>query len=187
MGELLFKLLGIRHYKVLLYSDNIYVGKIVQKFEGNRFIKSKKYGWYITPFSSLEYFIHGSEYRLNYNVDFIKALKPSYNKFDFFEKKNLNIKDLKTLKTELWDSLNKSMQLSPEYIEQVKQRVYTTSDIITFKFPTVTPLELQELMSGEDIKNIMKTDKPDYSWLALPMLAGFILIGIVIFFIGIPK
>jgi hypothetical protein len=187
MSEIMYKLLNIRFIKVLLYCDNDYVGKIITKDQGQEFIRHKRFGTYILPRTNIAYFRHGTEKRINYNVDFIQPLIPKYNKFDFFDKKNLDIRDLKRLKVELWDSIDKTTKLSPEYISELKERTYTESDIISLKYENnITPLELSHIISGEEIKLIMKNDKADWSWLLLPMLAFSVVIGLMVIMVGIP-
>jgi len=187
MSELLYKLLNIRFIKILLYCDNDYVGKVVAKDKGQEYVRSKSYGTYVLPRTNTAYFRHGHEKRINYNVDFITPLMPKYNKFDFFDKK-IDLKDLKRIRTELWNSINNSMKLSPEYIAELKERTYMETDIILLKLQNnITPLEFEQMIAGEEIKLVMKNDKADYSWLLWPMIAFCILIAIVMIFIGIPK
>lgn len=84
MMDKIYQLCNIRHIKLFLYHDNIFVGSITEKYKGQEFIRSKKYGCYILPKTSIPFLIHGIQYRINYNVGFITPLKPKYNKVNFF-------------------------------------------------------------------------------------------------------
>lgn len=186
MSEFIYKLLGIRHVKILLYNDNIFVGSLTRKFVGQEFIKDKKFGCYILPKVLNYYFIHGKQYRLIYHVDFPKPLKPEYDKFDFLKKK-IDIKNLKEFRIELWDSIQKTSQLTPEYIEEIKSRVYTEDDIIEFRLNNLTANELEAITSGQEIIMLMKSEKLDWSWLSMPIILACIVAAIIFIFVGIPK